>query len=246
MALDVIDLRDFYAGPMGLTVRRLIQNRIRSMWPTVKGETVLGLGFVTPYLAALSGEAARMIAVMPASQGVLRWPPDNANIAVLAEEDALPLADLSVDRVILVHAVEGTELLRPMLREVWRVLSESGKLIVVVPNRRGIWSRMESTPFGSGQPYTAGQLARLLRETMFVTSQTRGALFLPPVRPALFRRMAPSLEGIGRRFFPAFSGVVVMEAEKQIYALTSRPARRRKALLVAVPPPIRTTARESN
>jgi len=246
MALDVIDLRDFYASPIGQTVRRLIQNRIRSLWPTVKGETVLGLGFATPYLTPLSGEAARIIALMPASQGVLRWPLDSANLAVLTEEDALPLADLSVDRVILVHAVEGTELLRPMLREVWRVLSESGKLIVVVPNRRGIWSRLESTPFGSGQPYTAGQLARLLRETMFVPSQTRGALFLPPTTPALFRRIAPSLEGIGRRLFPAFSGVVVVEAEKQIYALTSRPARRRKTLLVSVTPPIRTTARGSN
>lgn len=246
MALDVIDLRDFYASPMGSTVRRLIQNRIRDMWPSVKGETILGLGFATPYLASLSGEAARIIAVMPASQGVLRWPSDSGNLAVLAEEDALPLADLSVDRVILVHAVEGTELLRPMLREVWRVLSESGKLIVVAPNRRGIWSRLESTPFGSGQPYTAGQLARLLRETMFVTSQTWGALFFPPTRPALFRRMAPSFEGAGQRFFPAFSGVVVMEAEKQIYALTSRPARRRKALLVSVPPPARTPARKSS
>jgi len=246
MALDVIDLRDFYASSIGQTVRRLIHNRIRSLWPTVKGETVLGLGFATPYLALLNGEAARVIAIMPASQGVLRWPPDNANLAVLAEEDALPLADLSVDRVILVHAVEGTEFLRPMLREVWRVLSESGKLIVVVPNRRGIWSRIESTPFGSGQPYTAGQLARLLRETMFVPSQTRGALFLPPTTPALFRRIAPSLEGIGRRLIPAFSGVVVVEAEKQIYALTSRPARRRKAMLVSVPPSARTTARGSN
>ena len=135
---------------------------------------------------------------------------------------------------------------KQMLREVWRVLSESGKLIVVVPNRRGIWSRLESTPFGSGQPYTAGQLARLLHETMFVPSQTRGALFLPPTTPALFRRIAPSLEGIGRRLFPAFSGVVVVEAEKQIYALTSRPACRRKTLLVSVTPPIRTTARGSN
>lgn len=246
MALDVIDLRDFYASPIGQTVRRLIHNRIRSLWPTVKGETVLGLGFATPYLTPLNGEATRVIAVMPANQGVLRWPPDSANLAVLAEEDALPLADLSVDRVILIHAVEGTELLRPMLREVWRVLSESGKVIVVVPNRRGIWSRMESTPFGSGQPYTAGQLAKLLRETMFVPSQTRGALFFPPTTPALFRRIAPSLEGIGRRLFPAFSGVVVVEAEKQIYALTSRPARRRKAILAPVTPPIRTTARGSN
>ncbi|MEZ5648210.1 MAG: methyltransferase domain-containing protein [Alphaproteobacteria bacterium] len=204
MALDVIDLRDFYAGTVGRTVRRLIQQRLRDLWPNVKGETVLGLGFATPYLRPFIGEAARTFAIMPASQGVLRWPAEGANLAALAEEDSLPLFDFSVDRVILIHAIETTEWLRPMLREVWRVLSESGKLIIVVPNRRGVWSRIETTPFGSGQPYTAGQLSRLLRETMFVPGKIGGALFLPPTSAGLYYRAAPPFRNNGRRSFRLF------------------------------------------
>ena len=54
-----------------------------------------------------------------------------------------------------------------MLKEIWRVLAGGGRLLVVAPNRRGIWARLDLTPFGSGQPYTMSQLSRLLRDEQF-------------------------------------------------------------------------------
>ena len=50
--------------------------------------------------------------------------------------------------------------------EIWRVLSGNGRLLVIAPNRRGIWARFEHTPFGHGRPYTSSQLYRLLRDTL--------------------------------------------------------------------------------
>ena len=94
--------------------------------------------------------------------GAARWPAGSANLSCTAEEDALPFPDLLFDRVLLVHGLEAAENARRLLREVWRVLKDDGRLLVVAPNRRGMWAHVESTPFGHGQPYSPGQLGRLL------------------------------------------------------------------------------------
>ena len=59
------------------------------------------------------------------------------------------------------------EVVRPMLREVWRILAADGRLILVVPNRLGLWARLEHTPFGHGHPFTPPQLVALLTENLF-------------------------------------------------------------------------------
>ncbi len=220
MWTDVVDLRDFYASPLGQTARRLIARHISDMWPDAKGQAVLGLGYAVPYLRALRGGSARCIAMMPAPQGVLHWPPEGPNATSLVEEDALPLPDMSVDRVLLVHAVEHAEALRPFLREVWRVLTGNGRVLIVVPNRRGIWARLDRTPFGHGHPYTVGQLSRLLRDNLFVPQQTRSGLFLPPLGGRLWLSSADAWEAAGSRAFPALAGVALVEATKTLYAPT--------------------------
>ena len=122
MWTDVVDLRDFYATSLGQVAARMLRRRIRLMWPDLTGQRLLGLGYAIPYLRPFLDEAERVIAVMAAEQGVLPWPASGANRVALADESDLPLPDLAVDRVLLVHAVECSEQLRAMLREVWRVL----------------------------------------------------------------------------------------------------------------------------
>ena len=215
---DVVDLRDFYDSSAGQVACRLIRRQVRQLWPDVAGQRVLGLGFATPYLRPFLAEAERVAAVMPASQGVLHWPPEGPGLTLLADETDLPFADRCMDRILLVHALEATEHVRGLMREIWRVLADGGRLVIVVPNRRGIWARLERTPFGNGRPYTTGQLARLLRDTMFTPMSHSGALLLPPTSSRLWLRFAPAFEELGRRWFEGFSGVNIVEATKQIYA----------------------------
>lgn len=235
---DVIDLRDFYASSLGQVARRMIRRRLREMWPDLAGQRVIGLGYATPFLRPFVDEAERVVAMMPAPQGVLHWPTEQANATALVEEIELPLPDMSVDRVLLVHALERTEQLRPLLREIWRVLNGSGRVIAVVPNRRGIWARIDSTPFGHGHPYTAGQLSRLLRENQFTPLATRSALFTPPAFSRLYLTSAGAWERIGERWFERFAGVVLVEAGKQLYAPTPvRMLARRRPSYVSLPSP---------
>ena len=73
---DVVDLRDFYETRLGQVTRHLIRRRIRALWPDLGGQSLLGVGYATPYLRQYRDEAERVLAVMPAGQGVMPWPPE--------------------------------------------------------------------------------------------------------------------------------------------------------------------------
>jgi SAM-dependent methyltransferase len=231
MASDVVDLRDFYRSALGQVARRMIRRAIQRVWPDLTGMRLLGIGYATPFLSALSGDTERTIAVMPATLGVLRWPPEGRNLVTLSDEGELPFADYSIDRVVLVHAIETSDEVQAMLKEIWRVLAGGGRVLIVAPNRRGIWARLDRTPFGSGRPYTMSQLSQLLRDEQFTPVGSDTALFIPPATSRVMLRSAAAWERIGKRWFPTFAGVLMVEATKQIYAkpAAARAPRRRLA-----------------
>src|SRR5215475_10934303 len=138
LRMDVVDLRNFYAHPLGTVARRFIGRGVRRLWAGSAGLRVLGVGYATPYLGLFREDAERCLAFMPAAQGVVKWPSARPTLVALVDERELPLPDSSVDRVLLVHALEMTRDPAAMLREVWRVLAAGGRLMAVVPNRRGL------------------------------------------------------------------------------------------------------------
>jgi len=247
MHTDVVDLRDFYETRLGQVARHMIRHAIRNMWPDLHGLSLLGVGYATPYLRQFRGEAERVVALMPASQGVIHWPAEGPGAVALGEETELPLPDYSVDRVLLAHCLESSEALSVLLSEIWRVLTGDGRLLVVAPNRRGIWAQVERTPFGSGHPYSKPQLSKLLRTNMFTPTRSAGALFVPPTRSRTLLRSAAAWERIGTRWFPRFAGVELVEAGKQLYSPGMAPqkaVRRRRPVVVALPQVARRLPRQ--
>jgi SAM-dependent methyltransferase len=142
----------------------------------------------------------------------------------------MPLPDAAVDRVLLVHALETSHDTGALLREVWRVLASGGRLLAVVPNRRGPWARMDTTPFGHGRPYSRAQITQLLRETWFTPVNWSEALYVPPIERGWFLRSAVAWERAGATISAPFAGVHIVEATKQVYRAI--PARREKRQLV--------------
>jgi SAM-dependent methyltransferase len=228
--MDVVDLRNFYAQRLGTVARRFIGRGIRARWKDTRAQRVLGIGYATPYLGLFREEAERCLALMPAPQGVVRWPSSRPALAALVEEDDLPLTDSAVDRVLLVHALEASSDPVGLLREVWRVLSGGGRLLAVVPNRRGLWARMDTTPFGYGRPYSRSQITHLLRETWFTPTGWGEALYVPPIARGWFLRSAVAWERTGATLSAPFAGVHIVEATKQVYRAI--PARRERRRLV--------------
>lgn len=227
MLLDVDDLLEFYATPLGQTVRRLLTHRIRARWRGLQQSTLIGLGYASPYLGAFRGETRCLGALMPDSQGDARWPREGPSRTVLVDEERLPLADESVDRLIAVHCLEVADHTRHLLREMWRVLAPEGRLILVVPNRRGVWARLDNTPFGQGRPYSRRQLDQLLCGAMFQPLDWSGALYFPPLGRRVLLRSSTAWERVGEGISPAFCGVLIVEASKELVAPIGKPARAR-------------------
>jgi len=235
MHLDVAALRDFYATPLGQIARRLLARRVRAQWGPAPGETIVSLGFGTPFIGAYRAEARRLGAFMPSAQGALVWPAGAPILATLVEEDQLPLPDSSVDRLLVVHCLEVTELVRPLLRELWRVLKPEGRLLIVVPNRRGLWAHVDTTPFGHGSPYSRSQLEDQLQQCLFTPIGFSTALHLPPFDRGMIVRSAMAWERVGGRVSPGLGGVLIAEARKEMVApIKGKPARA-KGLRVLVP-----------
>jgi len=232
MAADSHAAADFYGTTRGAVAARLLRERLLALWPDLRGQSVLGVGFAAPYLRVWRPQAARCIAVTPAQMGATRWPLGEPCLSCTAEEDALPFPDMSFDRVILVHGLEAAENARRLLRETWRVLKDDGRLLVVAPNRAGVWAYVERTPFGHGQPYSFGQLGRLLAASLYRVERRDTVLWLPPIGPRLMLRSADLFERAGRRLMPGMAGVILSEAVKDVYAaMPLKPAPRRRLVL---------------
>ncbi|MGB7034725.1 MAG: methyltransferase domain-containing protein [Xanthobacteraceae bacterium] len=234
--MDVVDLRNFYSQQLGVVARRLVGHGIRTRWNDTRGLRVLGIGYPTPYLGLFRDEAERCLAAMPATQGVIRWPSTRPGLAALVEEDELPLTDSAVDRLLLVHALEMSSDPTELLREAWRVLAAGGRLLAVVPNRRGLWARMDTTPFGQGRPYSRSQIIQLLRDAWFTPTGWGEALYVPPISRNWFLRSAVAWERTGATLSAPFAGVHIVEATKQVYRAI--PARREKRKLVPALQPV--------
>ena len=235
MHLDVLDLRSFYYRTgIGRAAQRAIRDQLRELWPDVHGQTVAGFGFAAPLLRPFLGEAARVLALMPGQQGVMPWPPGQPNVSVLCHEMLWPLESESVDRLVLMHGLETSENPAHLLEECYRVLAAEGRAVFIVPNRGGLWSRSDATPFGFGRPYSLGQLEAQLKDHAFVPERHYAALFQPPSSKRFWMKTGAIWERMGRKLSSSVAGgVLIVEAVKQV------PAPPRRGLTEAVRRPLR-------
>ncbi|TNC50147.1 class I SAM-dependent methyltransferase [Rubellimicrobium rubrum] len=244
MHLDVTELRDFYyRSALGRAAQRVIRDELIGLWPEAKGQAVAGYGFAVPLLRPYLPQARRVIGLMPGPQGVMPWPAGQPNISLLCEETLWPISTGFVDKLVVMHGLEVSEHPAALLEECWRVLGPGGRAVFVVPNRAGLWSRTDATPFGYGRPYTMGQLEVVLRRHRFTIERGHSTLYQPPSTKRIWRRVGGVMEQAGRRM-PALAagGVLMVEASKQV-ANPTRPGlteavRRPIAIPQGMPAPV--------
>ena len=217
MRTDILDLHRFYATPLGRKAAAFIGARLTEVWGDGRGMRIGGFGFAGPFLDVFNG-AERRLNFAPAAQGVSRWPSASANCAALVADNHWPLPDAALDRILIVHGLEETKDPHRLMREVWRVLAPDGRLIVVSAHRRGLWSALDMSPFAAGRPYSRRQLIGLLENATFSLMRSSGALYFPPLNSSILLRAARSWERAGARAWPGLSGVLLVEASKELIA----------------------------
>lgn len=231
---DVLDYNRFYASHLGVMVANAISRRVAKIWPDAHSHAIIGLGYALPAMHGMI-ENRRSFAFMPTQQGVIHWPHSQPNRTILTDDYELPLANQSVDRVIMTHMLEHSATPQQLLEEAWRVLTPGGRLLVLVPNRRSIWATLDSTPFGHGRPFSLRQLKNIMEESRFTQTRSGRMLFFPPSNNRLIMRYAAFIEKICCNVHFPFGGLLWMEAEKQVYAIRKVEAKVRKFRPVALP-----------
>ncbi|MGF1463612.1 MAG: class I SAM-dependent methyltransferase [Maricaulaceae bacterium] len=233
MRQDVLTLSRFYKSPLGVAAKAMILRRIAALWRPAKDLDLLGVGYAAPYLDYLAQGARRAVAAMPAVQGVTPWVGEDGQRATLCPEDGLPFLDCVFDRAIAAHALEESANPAALLAELWRVLAPQGRVVLAVASRRGLWARVDSSPFGHGRPFSRAQIAQLLRAARLEPQAWARALYMPPAPWRALTDAVGTWEAVGERIAPRFGGVILVEAVKRQHALIEDPVR--KPVFAAAP-----------
>jgi len=215
---SVTRLEQFYASRRGLAAQSMVNRRLHTLWPHLEGRDVLGFGYCLPYLTEYENNAHSMIHAMPNGQGAVSHRSRRGNNSVIIPEPHLPFPPATFDRVLVAHGLEETPDLTILLSELWRVMKPEGRIVIIAASRAGMWARSDKTPFGAGRPFSRGQLSNGLKAAQFVPLVRSGALYSPPLKMFCGSRMTPAMEKFGETVWPGFSGLVLVEAVKRLYA----------------------------
>jgi len=203
------EFRKFYASGPGRRAAARLRQAVASQLAATKTSRILALGHCAPILDGFDpGAVERLALALPEQTEIDAFAPDGRNRALAVEELHLPFADALFDDVLIVHALEHAAAPHRLLREIWRVLAPGGRMILVVPNRAGLWVHFETTPFGEGAPFGRRQLRRLLADGMFEIDHWHTLLAMPPVK------ILQWIDGPMLRLMPGMGGLHLVRAVK--------------------------------
>ncbi len=153
MNTDIVDLREFYHSPLGRSAEQAITMALSTLWPPLPEERLVGLGYAVPFLDRFRRDTERTFAFMPAGQGAVNWPAGELSSTALVFDEELPLPDSSIDRVLMVHALEFAENPRESLKELWRRAAAWSSWCRTAAASGRAWNTRLSVPAG---PIRAG------------------------------------------------------------------------------------------
>lgn len=210
--VDVSDLKNFYRSAYGKAVYLEVSKLLKEfLLPNPSKRLFVGFG--VPYTKQYNG-----LLLMLAHMGIYAWPNQPDNCSALTYEHQWPFSDQEFDEIILLHGLEYSQNANELIDESFRCLKSEGKLIVITPNRRGVWAHNDKTPLGFGKPYSLTQLVNILNKKSFMIVNVKRALYKLPFGKIWGRLFAALFEVIAKGVLQKFSGLVGVVAIKQVYS----------------------------
>lgn len=158
--------------------------------------------------------------------------------AAIGQMHRLPVADSSVDVVLLPHTLDFSDRPHQVLREVDRVLTAHGHIVILGFKPGGLWGIRRLIP-GAGLPPEADHLVsdRQLKDWLRLLDfriQAGERYFFRLPMTGLRAARNTRWERRGRRWWPEFAACYLLTAQKRVSALTPvRPVWRTKPKVVA-------------
>ncbi len=158
--------------------------------------------------------------------------------AAIGQLHRLPVVDDTIDCVILPHVLDYSDRPHAILREVDRVLTPHGHLVILGFKTGGLWGLRRLIP-GAGLPPDAHHLVpdRRLRDWLQLLDLRIHAVqrfFFRWPLPGIRSGGSPHWEQRGRRWWPELGACYMLTAQKRVSTLTPvRPVWRRKPKVVA-------------
>lgn len=226
--LPASDLHAWLRSPLGQRVYALERKLAAEALAQVFGWQLLQIG--------LWGEDDALISeARTQRRTVLAWHGDRergAHSAIRSRTDALAIASDSVDAVVLPHTLEYEPDPHELLREVERILSGEGHLLVFGFRPLSSWGvrhlfARDGFPPGLERMIGEGRLKDWLKLLGFEIVDAQRYLFTLPWGASASSPHS-FFERSGRRLWPLFAGGYVLKARKRVYTVTPiRPSWRR-------------------
>ncbi|MBK6739980.1 MAG: class I SAM-dependent methyltransferase [Haliea sp.] len=237
--IDVLtELERWYALESGQYLMQAIRDAVQDLIDTAFGYHILQLG--------VSG-ARPLCQDSPINHRLYCAQRAGAGVGMVADPEELPLESDSVDAIIAHHCLEFAANPHQVLREIQRVLTPQGQLLVVGFNpfsllgcntrMRGV---MRDPLWARHRPLREHRLADWLRLLNCEVLDTRWLFALPPVGSGRLRRAIAQFDHWTAQHNLPFGGVYILHATKKVAGL-NRPRKpllaRSKRLIGLVPKP---------
>lgn len=216
-----LDLQNWLRSPLGQRVYALERKLASEALAQVFGWQLLQIG--------LWGDDDGLIAdARTQRRSILAWHGERAvagkSSTIRSRTDSLAIASDSVDAVILPHTLEYEPEPHEILREVGRILSGEGHLIIFGFRPFSSWGMRhlfarDGFPPGLERMIGEGRLKDWLKLLGFEVTDAQRYLFTLPwgSRDTATHSF---LERSGKRLWPLFAGGYSLKARKRVYTLT--------------------------
>ena len=228
--MDISEILRFYQSRTGQIITDELTPFI-SQKNTHNSAPHLFIGAPFPFI---QNRASENIYFMDRHIGATIFPSKNHNKVALIDLEQIPLDDQSISQITIVHCLEFASSPLKFMRELWRILAPEGVIRIITPNRRSIWSQLDMSPFGHGNPYSMSQLSTLAKESQFDIIKKDRGLFTPPYQAWVPQLITQSQSYLIKNFAPKLSGIIVMDIKKRVYCKAL--PKDRKRLATSEPP----------
>ena len=217
-------LAEWFQTPLGQLLLEEEQSALKSFFEKIPGEYLLILGDVVQTSLAVHSRLKEKVVLSPYYAEDLNVSRDNMQL-LCVDYEALPIAQDSVDAILLPHTLEFVDHPDQVLREVEIVLRPEGYLMIIGFNPislcglRHLFSLNKHIPW-SGSFRTVSRIKDWLKLLNFEIVDCKRSFYHLPVAGITTFPQLKCLNYINRYFLSIFGGVYVLMAKKRVFGVT--------------------------